>query len=227
MGGSLFLWSFQHLSLRAQNPVLQGPVPPPACGQGAARTWADDPCVLLVSAVVPPLASGRAPPQVRLISCAVQVVQPDGPWSRPEVSRPHGTEGFSTAQLPAHHVGIIQVPAVITDDAPGALVKDLHPPGAGTAPVHQAELSAVWGEKNGTMEWWRVVMGARGQGGEKGLLSCGTLTWAVGGALLWGCRACWFRHGVIALGQHLGLVSSRNSNDQGIGRVKEQKIELR
>ena len=57
------------------------------------------------------------------------------------MSRPRGIEGFSTAQLPAHHVGIIQVPAVITDGAPGALVKDLHSPGAGTAPVHQAELS--------------------------------------------------------------------------------------
>ena len=51
-------------------------------------------------------------------------------------------------------------------------------------------------------------------GNEKGLLSWGTLTWAVGGALLWGRRACWFRHGVVALGQHLGLVSCRNSNDR-------------
>ena len=156
MRGSLFLWSFQYISLRTQTPVLNGSrfSPPPACGQRAAQTWADDPCVLLVSAVVPPPAPGRAPPHVGLISCAVQVVQPDGPWSRPEVSRPRGIEGFSTAQLLAHHAGIIQVPAVITDGAPGALVKDLHSPGTGTAPVHQAELSAVWGERNGTMGRW-------------------------------------------------------------------------
>ena len=32
---------------------------------------------------------------------------------------------------------------ITTDGAPGALVKDLHSPGAVTAPVHQAELSAV------------------------------------------------------------------------------------
>ena len=183
--------------LRAQTPILQGPTPPPACGQCAAQTWADDPRVLLVSAVVPPPASGRAPPHVGLIS-----IRPDGPWSHPEVSRPRGIEGFSTAQLPAHHVGIVQVPAVITDGAPGALVKDLHSPGAGTAPVHQAELSAVWGGRNGTMGRW--------QGNDKGLLSCGTLTWAVGGALLWGR---WFRHWVFALGQRLGLFSCSNSND--------------
>ena len=154
MGGSLLLGSFQHLSLRAQTTVLQGPTPPPACGQCAAQTWADDPHVLLVSAVVPPPAPQRAVPHVGLLSCAVQIVQPDGPWSCPKVSRPRGIEGFSTAQLPAHHVGIIQVPGAIIDGAPGALVKDLHSPGAGTAPVHEAELSAVWGERNGTMWQW-------------------------------------------------------------------------
>ena len=155
MGGSLLLWSFQHLSLRAQTPVLQSSTHLPDCGQCTAQTWADDPCILLVSAVVPPPASGRAPPQVRLISCAVQVVQPDGPWSCPKVSRPRGIEGFSTAQLPAHHTGIVQVPAVITDGTPGALVKDLHSPSTVTAPIHQAEQSAVWGEKNGTMGQWQ------------------------------------------------------------------------
>ena len=145
MVGKPPLRSFQHLSLRVQTPVLLGPTLPLTCGQCGVLTWADDPCVLLVSAVVPPPTPGRAPPHVGLISRAVQVVQPDGPWPCPEVSRPRGIEGFSTAQLPAHHAGIVQVPAVITDGAPGALVKDLHSPGAGTAPVHQAELSAVWG----------------------------------------------------------------------------------
>ena len=52
-------------------------------------------------------------------------------------------EGFSAAQLSAHHAGIVYAPVVITDGSPGALVKDLHSPGAGTAPVHEAELSAV------------------------------------------------------------------------------------
>ena len=197
MGGRLLLWSFQHLSSGLRPPSSKAPPLPQPVDSAQRRPEQTTPRVLLVSAVVPPPASGRAPPHVGLIS-----IRPDGPWSHPEVSRPRGIEGFSTAQLPAHHVGIVQVPTVITDGAPGALVKDLHSPGAGTAPVHQAELSAVWGERNGTMGRW--------QGNNKGLLSCGTLTWAVGGALLWGR---WFRHWVFALGQRLGLFSCSNSND--------------
>ena len=64
-------------------------------------------------------------------------------------------------------------------------------------------------------------------GNEKGFPSCRTLTWAVGGALLWGRSACWFRQGVVALGHHLGLVSWRNNNDQKSGRAEEQETELR
>ena len=133
-----------------------------------------------------PPAPGRALPHVGLHSSTIHVVQPDGSWSRPKGSRLHGTEGFSTAQLPAHHTGIVQVPAVITDGAPGTLVKDLRSPGTGPGPIHQAELSAVWGERNGTMGCWPAD--------EKELLSCGTLTPAVEDALLrsWCC-------GVIAL----------------------------
>ena len=71
MGGSLLLWSFQHLSLRAQTPVLQGSTHPPDCGQCAAQTWADDPRVLLVSAVMLPPASGRTLPHVALFLCSL------------------------------------------------------------------------------------------------------------------------------------------------------------
>ena len=102
----------------------------------------------MTTIVLSPVPS-RAIPHLGLLSSTVHIVQPDGPWSCPEVSRPQGTEGFSTAQLPAHHVSIVQVPAVITDGAPGALVKDLHSPGAASTPIHQAELSAAWGERNG------------------------------------------------------------------------------
>lgn len=80
---------------------------------------------------------------MRLLSRAVHVVQPDEVSSLPEVSRDRGMEGFSTTQLSAHHARIVQVPAVITDGAPGALVKDLHSAGTGTTPGHQAELWAV------------------------------------------------------------------------------------
>ena len=68
--------------------------------------------------------------------------------------------------------------------------------------------------------------GAVTPGVEKGLRSSGTLTWAVGGALLWGRRASWFCHRVIALGQHLGLVSWRNNNDQprSLEGLKNRKL---
>ena len=124
-------------------------------GQYTDHTWADDSCIVLMTAVVQSPALGRALPHVGFLSSAVQCVQQDAPWSCPKMSRPHGIEGISTAQLPAHHAGIVQVPAVITDSAPGALVKDLHSPGAGTSSVHQAELSAVWGERNGTTGHWQ------------------------------------------------------------------------
>ena len=61
--------------------------------------------------------------------------------------------------------------------------------------------------------------GAVDLGNEKGLLSCGTLTWAVRGALLWGCRLCWFWHRVIALGQQRGLVSY--SSGKRINKVEK------
>ena len=181
-------------------------------GQYTDHTWADDSCIVLMAAVVHSPAPGRALPHMGFLSSAVQCVQQDGPWSCPKVSRPHDIEGSSTAQLPAHHAGIVQVPAIITDGAPGALVKDLHSPGAGTSSVHQAELSAVWGERNGTTGHLQ---------GDKGLLSCGTFTWAVDGALLWGFRVPWFWQGVVALGQHLSLVSY--SSDKRIITLKMGK----
>ena len=154
MEGSLLLWSFQHLSLRAQTSVPQGPTPtqPVDSVQRGPEQMTPASCLCLQSSR--PQPQGRAPSHVGRVSSTVQVVQPDGPWSCPKVSRPRGNEGFSTAQLPAHHAGIVQVPAVITDGAPGALVKDLHSPGAETSSVHQAELSAVWAKRNGTVGRW-------------------------------------------------------------------------
>lgn len=152
---------------------------------------------------------GRAPPHLGLLSSAVHFIQPDGPWSHPEEGRDSGVQGFSTAQLPAHHAGIVQVPVVITDGAPGALVKDLHSPRAATTSIHQADLSAVWAERNGT------------PGVGKGFLSSRTPTWAVGGALLWGCRPCCFRHGVVAMGQQLGLLFY--TSGKRIIRLKNRK----
>lgn len=78
-----------------------------------------------------------------LIAYAFHVVQPDGPRSCPKVSNGCGFKGLSAVQLSAHHAGTSQAPVVITDGAPGALVQDLHSPGAALVPVCQAQLSAV------------------------------------------------------------------------------------
>lgn len=63
------------------------------------------------------------------------------------MSRDRGIEGHSTAQLSTHHVGIAQVPAVITDGAPHAVVIDLYSPGTAAVPVHQAEPFVLLEEK--------------------------------------------------------------------------------
>ena len=77
-------------------------------------------------------------------SITVHLVQQDGPRSFPKMSRASCVNGHSAAQLLAHHVGVTQVPAVITDCAPGALVVDLYSPSTATASICQAKLTAPW-----------------------------------------------------------------------------------
>ena len=158
-----------------------------AIGLCKDHTWADDSCILVMPTVVSSPAPGRALPHVGFLSSTFHFCQPDGPWSCPKVSRPLGIESFSTAQLPAHHVGIVQVPAVITDGAPGVLVKNFHSPSTGTIPIHQAELSALWGERNGTL-----TRGMR--------------------RVFWGCRLCVFRHDAPASGSGFLLQWKENNN---------------
>ena len=98
-------------------------------------------------AVLPPPAMGTALRNARFFSITVHLIQPDGPWSFPKMSRTRGINGHTAAQLPAHHVGIIQVPAVITDGAPGALMKHFYSPGTTPTSIYQAELSTPWKSK--------------------------------------------------------------------------------
>lgn len=113
----------------------------------AELTWADNSCILLMPAVMPPPAMGMALPNTRFFSITVHLIQPDGPCSFPKMSRTDGINGPSTAQLFAHHVGIIQVPAVITDGAPGALMIDLYSPSTTPASIYQAKLTTPCKEK--------------------------------------------------------------------------------
>ena len=104
-------------------------------------------------AVLPPPTMRTALRNARFLSITVHLIQPDGPWSFPKMSRTCGINGHTAAQLPAHHVGIIQVPAVITDGAPEALMIDLYSPGTTPTSIYQAELSTPWKSKWNSDKW--------------------------------------------------------------------------
>lgn len=113
----------------------------------AKLTWADNACILLMPTILPPPAMWMALWNTRFFSITVHLVQPDGPCSFPKMSRTSGVNGHSTAQLSAHHMGIPQVPAVITDGAPRALMIDLYSPSTATTSIYQTNLTTLWKER--------------------------------------------------------------------------------
>ncbi len=71
----------------------------------------------------------RAAPQGRLIPLTLHLIQPYGSRTRTKpVWYLLVTEGHSTLQLSAHHMGIFNIPGVITHCPPWAAVKNLQPP---------------------------------------------------------------------------------------------------
>lgn len=66
--------------------------------------------------------------QKTLSARAVHVIQQKLAFPVPKVGLPGGLEGAPAAQLPAHHLGVLHVPVVITDPAPLAVVEDFHTP---------------------------------------------------------------------------------------------------
>lgn len=95
----------------------------------------------------------------RLGPCAVHLIQPDGITSPAKASRARGCDCRPAAQLPTHHLGMVQVPAVITHCPPLLLMKHLDPSGATVWAVHQPKHHWVW-NKEGYQEpfrkgWWR------------------------------------------------------------------------
>ena len=132
-----------------------GPSAPLACGQCGVLTWADDP------GVSPCVCSRAAPTPGKGTST-------------------HGTPFLCSSGRPARlalilprseqtpwHWGLLHSPAACTPRGhrpgpsrhhrwcPRSPVKDFHSPGAGTAPIHQAELSTVRREKwdNEALTW--------------------------------------------------------------------------
>jgi len=61
-----------------------------------------------------------------LHTSAVHLIQPDGILASPIVSCFSGQHCCSTAQLPAHHISISEVPAIIADGAPSLVMEHLH-----------------------------------------------------------------------------------------------------
>lgn len=96
--------------------------------------------ILVVVAVVDAPAVAPALAQGSLPALAVHVVQEDGPTPLAEGHGGWEGDGMATAQLATHHVGIHNVPVIVTDCPPGAIVEDLHSPLAPAGPVGETDL---------------------------------------------------------------------------------------
>lgn len=68
---------------------------------------------------------------------AVDLGQPDGTMSLAKVSQAWSCSCCPTAQLPAHHFGVTQVPGIVTHRPPLALLKDFNSPSTAAWAVHQ------------------------------------------------------------------------------------------
>lgn len=89
-------------------------------------TCTDDTGILHVPAVVHAPAVVPAHLQGGLVPAALHVVQEDAAGAGAKVRSVRRSHGLATAQLPAHHLGIPQVPLVITHRPPRAAVVQLH-----------------------------------------------------------------------------------------------------
>lgn len=77
--------------------------------------------------------------QAGLVAAALDVLQPDLPAAGAEHRAVQGRLGQAAAQLQAHHVGLVQVPAVVAHRPPLVVAEQLHPAGAPVVPVHQPD----------------------------------------------------------------------------------------
>ena len=110
------------------------------------NTWANDSSIFMVATIVVEPASVPALPEIGLRPWAHHVIQGDGTRARAKVGISWGWDCISTAQLPAHHLGILNVPVVIAHCSPLATMVDFHTPstcGMGGVPVHQSQAD-IW-----------------------------------------------------------------------------------
>lgn len=119
---------------------------------GTRLTCADDAGVLVVAAVVGEPAAVQAPPECALGPHALHVVQGDGALASAEMRPPGGRHSLAAGQLPAHHLGIAQVPAVVTHGPPAAIVVQLHAALAPVTAIGQPE-GHPWKGRHPSPQW--------------------------------------------------------------------------
>lgn len=81
----------------------------------------------MVATIVDEPATVQALPQPGFCPQALHIIQDNGALSSLEMCLAEGRNGPATAQLLAHHLGIMEVPAIITHCAPGAIIVQFHP----------------------------------------------------------------------------------------------------
>lgn len=108
-------------------------------GKAAKRTWANGAGIFHVHAVVDQPPSAGALPEVSLIPIAPHVVQKDLSWALTKIGISRGRKSPAAPQLAADDLSIPQVPGVIADGAPAALVIDLDTALASVPPIHEPQ----------------------------------------------------------------------------------------
>lgn len=93
----------------------------------------------MVATVVGEPATVQALPQSDFSPHTLHIIQSNGAQASVEMCLPGGRHSPATGQLPAHHLGIVQVPAVVTHGPPAAVVVQLHAALTPVAAVGQPE----------------------------------------------------------------------------------------
>ena len=110
----------------------------------------------------------------RFAACAVDLIQPDGPWALPKGCIWLCWQDRATAQLSTHHLSISQAPWIITHRPPLSTVEDLYSTSAGAVSIDQTDLP---------LNCWAVV--CRCCGSEVRCCRCGRENCAVEFWLSW------------------------------------------
>lgn len=92
-----------------------------------------------MSAVMDSDPSVGALPQVVFIPSALHVIEEDVPRAWTKLGFRHRQQSFSAPQRPAHHLGVRQLPAVVADRSPAAVVVEFDAARAPAVAVCQSQ----------------------------------------------------------------------------------------